>query len=145
MPSAIRPSSARPLLLFDGVCGLCNTGVDWVMRHDRRRLFRFAPLQSPAGQAALRESGLSERYFDSIVLIAGRQVYTRSTAALHVARQLGWPWKALFGLVLVPRILRDLVYDFIAKHRYEWFGKRDACRIPTPEERQQLIFELEAA
>jgi len=145
MAQALRPSSTPPLLLFDGVCGLCNTSVDWVMRHDPQRQFRFAPLQSPAGQAALRESGLDADYIDSIVLIRGGQVYTHSTAALHVARLLGWPWKALFAFVLIPPILRDLVYDFVAEHRYQWFGKREACRIPTPEERQQLIFELEAA
>ena len=130
-------------LLFDGVCGLCDRSVAFIMRHDRRRQFTFSPLQSPAGRAAVRRIGLTENYFDSIVLIDGDAVYTHSAAVLNIARRLGWPWKLAYPLIVLPRFLRDAAYLFLARHRYQWFGKRDACRIPTPGERAQFIVDVD--
>ncbi|MDB5328221.1 MAG: thiol-disulfide oxidoreductase [Phycisphaerales bacterium] len=130
-------------LLFDGLCGLCDRSVDFIIRHDRHHRFTFSPLQSPAGQAAIRRAGLTEQYFDSIVLIDGNTLYTHSDAVLNIARRLGWPWKLVYGLILIPRPLRDWGYRFIARHRYQWFGKREACRIPTPAERAQFVVDVD--
>jgi len=135
------PSGApKPLILFDGVCNLCNAVVTWVIERDRRGEFRFAALQSGEARRALAAAGAPDARTstgpehalgpDSVVLIDGAGVHTRSEAALHIARALGPPWSLLgFGRV-IPRRLRDGLYDFIAGHRYRWFGKRDACVIP---------------
>lgn len=130
---------ASPLLLFDGVCTLCNAAVDFVMRHDRTGRIRFASLQSEAGQAVLREAGLPEGYADSLVLVDAGVVWTKSDAALHLARLMGGAWSLAAPLLAIPRAARDAVYDAIAARRYEWFGKREACRLPSPEERARFV------
>ena len=129
----------HPLVLFDGVCGMCNRAVDFVLTRDRTAVFRFAALQSTAGQAALIRYGLSADYRDSMVLIVGERWYRYSSASLEILRWLGLPWALLWPLVLVPPPLRDLVYDFVASRRYRWFGKLEACRVPTAEERARFI------
>ena len=151
--TAVTPSS--PVLLFDGVCSLCNGVVDFVMRHERRGLppLAFAALQSESARTLLDDRVGPERSRSlraeraegghgdpgSVVLIVGDRVYERSTAALHLARYLRWPWQAArLGWVL-PRPGRDLLYEWVARHRYAWFGKKDACRIPTPEERARFL------
>lgn len=142
MPAA-DPIPARPLLLFDGLCGLCDRSVGFLFARDTRRRFLFSPLQSARGQAELKRAGLDGRYFDSVVLIDGDTVHTHSDAVLNIARRLGWPWKMAYGLILVPRPVRDWGYRFIARHRYQWFGQRDACRVPTPAERAQFVVDLD--
>ena len=131
----------RPVVLFDGVCNLCNASVNFVLDRDPDARFVFAPLQSPVAAEMLRERG--ERAPDaepaSIVLIEGPRVTFASTAALRVARQLRGPIKLLYALIVFPRPLRDLVYRFIARHRYRWFGKSDTCRVPTPELRARFL------
>jgi len=129
----------HPLVLFDGVCGMCNRAVDFVLARDRADVFRFAALQSAAGQAALTRHGLSADYSDSMVLIVGERCYRYSSASLEILRRLGLPWALLWPLVLVPPPLRDLVYDFVAAHRYRWFGKLEACRVPTAEQRVRFL------
>ncbi len=132
---------AHPVVLFDGVCNLCNATVNFVLDRERGEGLRFASLQSAAGRALLREHGREVAAGDpeSVLLVEGGRVYDRSTAALRVARLLRWPWRALGVFVLVPRPLRDLVYRWIARHRYRWFGKSDVCRVPTPELRARFM------
>ena len=139
MPTFPDPSSPHPLLLFDGVCGLCDRAVDFILAHDHQRQFLFSPLQSPAGQATLRRSGLDPNYLQSPVLFHGGKIYTYSSAALNVARLLGWPWKIFYLGILCPPFIRNAIYRVIARHRYQWFGKRDTCRMPTPAERELFI------
>lgn len=134
-----RDPSAHPVLLFDGVCGLCSRAVDFVLAHDRRAVVRFAALQSTAGQAALARHGLPSDYTDSMALIADGRCYRYSTAVLEILRRLGWPWALLWPLVLVPPPFRDLVYEHVAARRYRWFGKLDACRLPTAAERERFV------
>lgn len=125
---------AAPVLLFDGVCNLCNGAVAFVIRRDARARFRFAPLQSPAADALLASLGVSRAGLpDSFVLVEDGRVHLRSTAALRVARGLRFPWPLLGVLLVVPRFLRDPLYDFVARNRYRWFGKRDECMVPTAE------------
>ncbi len=121
-----------PVILFDGVCNLCNGSVQYVIRHDRDALFKFASLQSDSGQQLLHKYQLPLNNFNSFVLIEEEKIYTRSTAALRVARKLSGMVKLLYGFIIVPAFIRDTVYDLIARNRYKWFGKKDTCMIPTP-------------
>jgi predicted DCC family thiol-disulfide oxidoreductase YuxK len=123
----------RPVLLFDGVCNLCTGSVRWIIERDPEAQFRFASLQSDAGQALLEEFDLPTEDFESFVLVDGEDCYTKSTAALEVARRLGLPYAALYPFVVLPRFIRDRAYDLVAKNRYRVFGKRDSCMMPTPE------------
>ena len=126
-------------MLFDGDCNLCNSAVQFVLRRDPRGRFRFASLQSCAGQRALQVAGGAAPLPDSIVLVANGLVAVKSTAALRIARRLRWPWPLLAVGFVVPRLLRDLVYDWIARHRYRWFGKRAQCLVPNPALRARFL------
>jgi predicted DCC family thiol-disulfide oxidoreductase YuxK len=129
------------ILLFDGVCNLCNAAVQFVLARDTKQYFRFASLQSEAGGRLLREHGIPIPEGDpsSMVVIEDGRAFERSSAALRIVRHLGWPWKLLYAFVVVPRFLRDAMYRFIANHRYAWFGKKDACLMPTPELRARFL------
>src|SRR5438105_1049017 len=120
------------IILFDGLCNLCSASVDFVLRRDPRAHFRFASLQSDLGQRLLTTHGVSNE-LGSVVLIEDGQAYDRSTAALRIARRLRFPWPIFYALILIPRPLRDLVYGWIAGNRYRWFGRRETCRLPSPE------------
>lgn len=122
----------QAIILFDGVCNLCNKSVQTVIRFDKKKTFQFASLQSNQGQALLKQYGLSDKELSSFVLIQHNKAVTRSSAALMVARQLSGPIKILYGFMIVPAFIRDAVYNMIARNRYKWFGKQDACMIPTP-------------
>ena len=128
-----------PLVLFDGVCRFCNASVNFIIDHDRRGRVRFAALQSAAGQEVLRRFGLPTAGFDSLVLVEGGRCYTRSGAALRIARWLDGFWPVLSALIMLPPVLRDGAYDLLARNRYRWFGRFDACRMPTPELRQRFL------
>ncbi|MBO0931764.1 thiol-disulfide oxidoreductase DCC family protein [Fibrella aquatilis] len=129
----------NPVLLFDGVCNLCNGVVQFVIRHDPAGRFRFAALQSEAGQALLQQCGLSTTQFDSFVYVKDGQFYTESTAALRVARDMGGAWALLWALMIFPRFIRDAIYRLVARNRYRVFGKQDACMIPTPELKSRFL------
>ena len=130
-----------PILLFDGVCELCDASVQFVMRHERAGRIRFASLQSAAAQPFLARAGLDPQYLDSLVFVddAGR-VLAGADAALAVGARLDAPWSALARVGrLLPRPLREAGYRLVARHRYRVFGKKEACRIPTPEERARFL------
>lgn len=129
----------HPVILFDGVCNLCNGSVQYVIKHDKQGLFRFASLQSDGGQKLLQQYQLPQNDFTSFVLLENNEVYTRSTAALKVARKLSGFVKLLYGFIIVPAFIRDAVYNFIAKNRYKWFGKQESCMIPTPELKERFL------
>ena len=126
-------SAAETIVLFDGVCNLCNGSVQFLLRRDRQRRFRFAALQSAAGRALLEQYGLSTQTLETIVVLEGGQARVRSDAALHLARRLPWPWPVLVAFTILPRPLRDALYDFVARHRYRWFGRTESCMLPTPD------------
>ncbi len=127
------------IILFDGVCNLCNGSVQFVIKHDNKSLFKFASLQSERGQQLLQQYALPGKDFSSFVYIENNIAYTRSTAALKVARHLSGGIQLLYGFIIVPRFIRDAVYDIISKNRYKWFGKKDNCMIPTPELKQRFL------
>jgi predicted DCC family thiol-disulfide oxidoreductase YuxK len=130
-----------PVILFDGVCNLCNGSVQFMIARDPHEHFRFASIQSDAGEKLMREHGIEPPKGDpsSIMLIEDGKAYERSTAALRIVRHLRFPWNLAWVFVIVPRPLRDVVYKFIASHRYKWFGKKDVCMVPTPELRARFL------
>jgi predicted DCC family thiol-disulfide oxidoreductase YuxK len=129
----------KPVILFDGECNLCSWSVQFIIKRDPRAHFRFAALQSPAGQRLIEACGAAARGADSVVLLEGASCYTRSDAALRIARRLSGAWPLLGALAVVPRPLRDRVYDAIARNRSRWFGRADACLVPTPALRDRFL------
>jgi predicted DCC family thiol-disulfide oxidoreductase YuxK len=121
------------------VCNLCSGFVQFVIARDRARRFRFASLQSDAARRCLETCGVAGSLPDSIVLIEEGGVFTRSAAALRIARRLGFPWSLAVAFAVVPPSLRDFVYDLVARNRYRWFGTRDVCLVPTPELRERFL------
>lgn len=128
-----------PVVLFDGVCNLCNGSVRFVIERDPHKHFQFAPLQSETATTLIGGLANPLAMPDSIVLVDDGRLYVRSTAALRIARRLRFPWPLLWVFMAVPRPLRDWVYDVIARHRYGWFGKRDTCMVPTKEIRDRFL------
>ena len=126
------------VVLFDGVCSLCNASIDFIIRHEKGDKLTFASLQSDAGKAILEKSGV-EVIPDSILLYNDGKLLVESTAVLCIARFLKRPYSWLNFLSIVPMNIRDTVYRLVARNRYKWFGKRDTCRIPTPQERDKLL------
>lgn len=129
----------HPLLLFDGVCNLCNSSVQFIIKRDPKGTFRFAALQSALGQKELQQYQLKADSLESIVLILDGKVWQRSNAALEIARRLSGLWPALYIFKIIPRFIRDWVYDLIANNRYRWFGRQDQCMIPTPELKSRFL------
>jgi len=130
---------SHPIVLFDGVCNFCNATVNFIIRNDKKGVFRFAALQSEAGQKILKKYGLSKDQFNSFLLIEESRVFDRSTAALKIAKQLSLPWRLMQVFFIVPRFIRDGVYDVIAHNRYKWFGKKDSCMVPTKEMKSRFL------
>lgn len=130
-------AAAHTIVIFDGVCSLCNTSVDFLLRHDRTGQLRFCAFQSDAGRALLAQHGMLTAP-ETVYVLDGGVLYTESTAILRLARHLQWPWRAAAILRLIPSPFRDPIYRWIARNRYRWFGKRDTCRVPTAEERERI-------
>lgn len=130
----------KKIILFDGVCNLCNSSVQFVIKRDKKDLFRYAALQSEVGQQLVAERHIDTRQVDSIILIEpGVAYYTKSDAALEIAKDLGGFWKLSSIFMWIPRAIRNAVYDFVARNRYKWFGRKEACMIPTPELRAKFL------
>jgi predicted DCC family thiol-disulfide oxidoreductase YuxK len=129
----------HPVILFDGVCKFCNGSVSFLIKQDKKAIFRFAALQSEAGQKLLEQFNLSKNNFESFLLIDKGKVYQKSTAALKVLNQLPWYWKEVQLFRIMPVFLRDAIYDFIARNRYKWFGKKAQCMVPTQEVRNRFL------
>jgi len=127
------------IILFDGVCNFCNFWVNFIIDRDKDDIFKFAALQSEAGQKLLQEYKLNVSDFDTFVLIVNDKHFTKSTAALKISKNLKSFVKLLYPLIILPRPIRDFFYDLIAKNRYKIFGRRDICRIPSEEERDKFL------
>lgn len=133
-----------PIILFDGVCNLCNGWVRFVVKRDPSGIFRFAALQTPSGEAIIKEHSRKDHSEEttemaSIILIEGDAVYTESDAVLGILAHLGPPWSWSSVLRVVPKRVRDGCYRFIAQHRYQWFGRTDVCQVPSPNTRSRFI------
>jgi predicted DCC family thiol-disulfide oxidoreductase YuxK len=123
----------HPVVIFDGVCNLCNASVSFIIRHDPEAVFHFAPLQSEAAHNLLKGESIPIDSIDSVLLVDGGNVYTESTAALMIARKLKGLWRLFYGFMIIPRPFRDAVYRLVARNRYRIFGKREQCMVPEPE------------
>jgi predicted DCC family thiol-disulfide oxidoreductase YuxK len=129
----------KPLILFDGVCNLCNGSVQFVIKHDKESKFLFTSLQSDKGQEILKHLGLKTDNFDTFILLDKGKIYTKSSGVLKEAAILGGWFKIFTIFYLVPTFIRDLFYSFVAKNRYRFFGKKDSCMIPTPELKARFL------
>lgn len=129
------------IILFDGVCNFCNASVNFIMDRDKKSKFKFAALQSDPGEALQKKFSLDPKDLSSFILIEQDKYYKKTTAALRVAKELGYPWNIAYVFIIVPPFIRNIAYSIIAKYRYKWFGKKDACRIPSPEEREKFLTE----
>ncbi len=128
-----------PVLLFDGVCNLCNASVQWVLLHDRKGIFQFAALQSETGQNLLRKWGRPTHDFDSVVLVDGDRLLLHSDVPLEIVRRIGGAWQVLYVFKIIPRPLRDAVYRWVARNRFRWFGRRAECMLPRKEWKERFI------
>jgi len=133
------PEVQNPVILFDGVCNLCNGSVQFIINRDPSSIFRFAPLQSETGKKLISRFDLSNRKLDSIILIENNNYYLKSTAALKIVQSLGSLWPLLSLLRLVPRPIRDYIYDIVARNRYNWYGKRVECMIPGADIKSRFL------
>lgn len=127
------------IILFDGVCNLCNNTVTFVIKRDRKNRFKFATLQSDVANDLLSGFPDNSPKLDSIVLLDGDKKYSKSSAALRIAKGLSGGYPLLYGFMIIPKFIRDWIYDIIARNRYKWFGKRDSCMIPTPELNEKFL------
>ena len=127
------------IILFDGICNLCNSSVNFVIKHDPKNLFKFAALQSEVGQHLVLKYGIDTSQTDSIILIDTGKAYVKSAAVLRIAKYLNHGYPLLYGCIILPVFFRNWVYDYIAKNRYKWYGKKDSCMIPTPELKNKFL------
>jgi len=138
-PAKLYVAMTAPVLLFDGVCNLCNASVQWVLLHDRKGIFRFAALQSETGQELLRIWGRSTQDFDSVVLVDGERLLLHSDVPLEIVRRIGGLWQLLYVFKIIPRPIRDAMYRWIARNRYRWFGRRESCMLPRSEWKDRFV------
>ncbi len=130
----------KKIILFDGVCNLCNASVQFVIKHDKKDLFRFVALQSDLGAAIIRHIGIDQKNIDSVILYEpGVAYYYKSSAALEIAKHFGGFFNFATLFRIVPAFLRNPIYDYVAKNRYKWYGKNESCMIPTPELKSKFL------
>ena len=131
--------SNQQIILFDGVCNFCNFWVNFLIKRDKKDVFKFAALQSDKGQELLEKFQIDSSSLNTFVLIEVEKVYTKSTAAFKISRNLKGMWKYLYFLIFIPKPIRDYIYTTIARNRYKFFGTRDVCRIPTEQEKGKFL------
>lgn len=127
------------IILFDGVCNFCNSSINKIIEHDKKNRYKFAPLQSEIGKKILQKYSIDTSKTDSIILIENGNVFIKSTASLKVSKHLSGLYPLAYGLFIFPAFIRDIVYDFIARNRYKWWGKKETCMIPSEEIKAKFI------
>lgn len=127
------------IVLFDGVCNLCSSSVQFILIRDKKNQFLFGSLQGTYGQQVLKKYSMPQNEFNSFMLLEGEQLYTKSSGALRMLKHLGGGWSLLYGFIIVPKFIRDAVYNFIAHNRYRLFGKKEACWLPRPEWKEKFL------
>lgn len=129
----------KSIILFDGVCNLCNSAVNFIIKHDKKEHFLFASLQSDAAKEILLQYPLKKTSLNSIILITNNISYDKSTAALLISKQLNNGYKLIYYFIVIPKFIRDFVYNLIANNRYKWFGKQKSCKIPSLEIKNRFL------
>ena len=127
------------VVLFDGVCNFCNYWVNFALKRDRKNKLRFTPLQGKTAKQLLPHYILNPSSLSSVIFIDAGKAWTQSSAAIRICRYLGGGWKLLYGLIVIPKFIRDFFYNIIARNRYKWFGKKESCMVPTPELRERFL------
>ena len=131
--------NGKGIVLFDGVCHLCDGAVRFILKRERAAELKFAPLQSDSGKSLLEKYGYPQAYLDGLILIENNRAHDRSSACLRIAGKLNFPWRLLFPLLIIPKPLRDFIYGIIAAVRYRWFGKKESCSLPTGEDKARFL------
>jgi predicted DCC family thiol-disulfide oxidoreductase YuxK len=131
--------NGKGIVLFDGVCHLCDGAVRFILKRERAAELKFAPLQSDSGKYLLEKYGYPSAYLDGLILIENNRAHDRSSACLRIAGKLNFPWRLLFLLLIIPKPLRDFIYGIIAAVRYRWFGKKESCSLPTGEDQARFL------
>lgn len=127
------------LILFDGVCNFCNYWVTFAIKRDRKNKLKFTPLQGETAKQLLPQYHINPTSLSSVIFINNGKVYTQSSAAIQICKELDGGWKLFFGLIIIPKFFRDFLYNIIARNRYKWFGKKESCMIPTPELKERFL------
>ena len=136
----IELEKGKQLVIFDGVCNLCNASTIYIIKRDRNDIFRFAPLQSEIGQKIIKAYNIDTNKTDSILLYApNKGLFSRSTAVLKIASKLSFPTSLYAIFLIIPAFIRNVVYNYIARNRYKWYGKKDSCMVPTPEIKKKFL------
>lgn len=133
------PQPEKFIVLFDGVCNLCSSSVQFILKRDQKDQFLFGSLQGNYGQEILKKYGMPSNEFNSFMLLEGEQLYTKSSGALRMLKHLGGGWSLFYAFIIVPKFIRDAVYNFIAQNRYRWFGKKEECWLPKPEWKKKFL------
>jgi predicted DCC family thiol-disulfide oxidoreductase YuxK len=132
-------TAEKKIVLFDGVCNLCSSAVQFIIKRDKKNQFLFVSLQSSSASELLKKYNYAESNFNSFILIDNNKIYTHSSAVLRVVKYLSSIWSVLYLFIIVPKFIRDGIYNFIAKRRYKWFGKKEECWIPSPELKEKFL------
>ncbi|TFV93204.1 DUF393 domain-containing protein [Algoriphagus kandeliae] len=132
-------NESKSIIFFDGVCNLCNSSIDFILQRDKNNRFLVGALQDDFSKKILSNYSVKPDYLDSLVLLENDQIFYRSTAALKIAKYLSGLWPAFYIFIIFPSWLRDPIYDWIGRNRYRWFGKKNTCRLPTPEEEAKFL------
>ncbi len=132
-------SRSQSIVFFDGICNLCNASIDFIIKRDFKNQFLVGALQDDFSKEILSGHQVRQDYLDSLVLLDDDRIFYKSTAALKISRELSGLWPIFYPLIFLPKWIRDPIYDFIGKNRYRWFGKKNTCRIPTPEEKAKFL------
>ena len=127
------------IIFFDGVCNLCNSSVNFIIKRDKRNKFKFAVFQSDIGKELLIMHNYSSKNFDTLVLLKDNTIHTKSTAALLISKELNSFWKLFYIFIIIPKFLRDFIYLYISRNRYKWFGKKDSCMLPSSEIKSRFL------
>lgn len=130
--------TTQPVIFFDGVCNLCNASVQFVIKHDKKNYFRFSALQGKYAEKFLPKFNVKPEELVSILLLEQGRLYTKSSSALRVVKRLNGLWPLLYVFIIVPKFIRDWVYDIVAKNRYKWWGRQESCWVPTPELKEKF-------
>jgi predicted DCC family thiol-disulfide oxidoreductase YuxK len=128
-----------PIVLFDGVCNFCNYWVNFAIKHDQEKKLLFSPLQGETANKLLPEFDINPNDLRSVIFIDNGKVYTQSSAAIRICKHLNGGWKLFYGLIIIPKFIRDFIYNIIARNRYRWFGKKESCMVPTPELKERFL------
>jgi predicted DCC family thiol-disulfide oxidoreductase YuxK len=133
---------SRGIILFDGVCNLCNGAVNFVIKRDKKSVFKFAAIQSEEAKNLMMEGDFQSEDLKTFILLLNERFYTKSTAALKVCRYLSGLWPMLYWFMIIPKFIRDFIYNIISRNRYKWFGRKESCMIPTPEFQSKFLNDI---